>query len=67
MKNFLQLLWWNDVTKIPDDKDILVIRSGQFFSNIELYHNGYLPHDAVAWTYVNVSEVIDKLNMENIR
>lgn len=67
MKNFLQLLWWNDVTKVPDEKDILVITEGTFFTSVDLYHNGYLPHNAIAWTYVNISEVIDKLNKENIR
>lgn len=68
MKNFLQLLWWNDVNKEPDiSKDILVIRAGQFFNTVEYYHNGYLPHDAIAWTYVNIPEVVDKLNKENIR
>ena len=58
MKNFLQCIWWNDTRIKPEEnRAVLVLRHGRFFSKAEVHNSSFLPDDAIAWCYLDTDEV----------
>lgn len=68
MRNFLQVIWWNDLNQIPkENRKLLIIRKGMHFWKIEEYNSNFkFPNDCIAWCYMDeTQEVVDKIAREN--
>lgn len=65
MKNFLQVIWWNDRNIIPEDgRECLCLIRGITHTHLDIYQSEFIPDECIAWCYVNRPEVVHKLETE---